>query len=93
MLSGLVRYHVLLVVRLSTREAKIAGIIPGPDGERMKQIGRNLTDCLDGFLIGYHDLIHDRSALFTRAFKRILEGASVKTIRLAVWFLNLNSFA
>ncbi len=92
-LSGMVRYHVLFVMRLSTREVKIAGIIPEPDGEWMKQIGRNLTDCLDRFLIGYHDLIRDRSDLFTREFKKILESGGVKTVRLAVWSLNLNSFA
>ena len=64
-LSGLVRYHVLFVIRLSTREVKIAGIIREPDREWMDQIGRNPTDCVDGFLIGYHYRIHDRSALFT----------------------------
>ena len=59
----------------------------------MKQIGRNLTDCLDGFLIGYHYLIHVRSALFTREFKEILESAGVKTVRLPARSPNLNSFA
>jgi transposase InsO family protein len=92
-LSGLVRYHVLFVIRLSTREVKIAGIIAEPNGEWMKQIGRNLTDCLDGFLIGYHYLIHDRSALFTREFKEILERGGVKTVRLPARSPNLNSFA
>ena len=71
----------------------MAGIIPEPDGEWMKQIGRNLTDCLDGFLIGYHDLIHDRSTLFTREYKEILESAGVKTVRLPARSPNLNSFA
>jgi putative transposase len=33
---GLVRYHVLFVIRLSTREVNIAGIVPEPDGEWMK---------------------------------------------------------
>ena len=71
----------------------IAGIIPEPDGEWMKQIGRNLTDCLDEFLIGYHYLIHDWSGLFTREFKEILESAGVKTVRLPARSPNLNSFA
>jgi putative transposase len=76
----------------------IAGIIPEPDGEWMNQIVRNQivrnqTDSLDGFFVGYHDLIRDRSDLFTREFKKILESGGVKTVRLAVWSLNLNSFA
>ena len=49
-LNGLVRYHVLFVIRLSTRAVKIAGIVREPDGAWMKQVARNLTDCFDGFL-------------------------------------------
>ena len=49
---GLVRYHVLFVIRLATREVQIAGIIPEPHGGWMKQMARNLTDGLDGFLTG-----------------------------------------
>ncbi|MGK0188275.1 MAG: putative transposase, partial [Verrucomicrobiales bacterium] len=92
-LSGLMRYHVLFVIRLSTREVKIAGIIPEPDGEWMKQIARNLTDCLDGFLVGYRYLIHDRSSLFTREFRMILENTGVKSVRLPARSPNLNAFA
>ena len=47
---GLVRYHVLFVIRLATREVEIAGIVPEPHGTWMKQVARNLTDGLDGFL-------------------------------------------
>ena len=64
-LSGLVRYHVLFVIRLSTREVCIAGIIQEPNGGWMKQVARNLTDCIDGFLRDQRYLIHDRSTLFT----------------------------
>jgi transposase-like protein len=49
-LGGLVRCHVLFVIRLSSRRVHVAGIIPERDGKRMKQVGRNLTDCMDGFL-------------------------------------------
>jgi putative transposase len=59
----------------------------------MKQIGRILTDCLDRLLISYRDLINDRSALFTRQFKRTLESGGVKTVCLPVRSPNLNSFA
>ncbi len=92
-LGGLVRYHVLFVIRLSSRKVQIAGIIPEPDGEWMKQVGRNLTDCVDGFLCGCRYLIHDRSSLFTKEFLLILESSGVKSVRLPVRSPNLNAFA
>ena len=91
--GGLVRYHVLFVIRLSSRTVHIAGIVPEPDGRWMKQIGRNLTDCVDGFLCGCRYLIHDRSTLFTKEFLMILEGAGVKSVRLPARSPNLNAFA
>jgi len=90
---GLIRYHVLFVIRLATREVKIVGIIPEPSDDWMKQIARNLTDCLDGFLTEYKYLIHDRGPQFSKAFKMILGGGGVKTIRLPRRSPNLNSFA
>jgi putative transposase len=92
-LRGLVRYHVLFVIKLSTRKVHIAGIVPEPDGEWMKQIGRNLTDCMDGFLSGCRYLIHDRSTLFTKEFLSILESAGVKSVRLPPRSPNLNAFS
>ena len=92
-LHGLVRYHVLFVIRLSSRRVTIAGIIPEPDGQWMKQIGRNLTDCVDGFLIGCRYLIHDRSTLFTKEFEMILVAAGVKSVRLPARSPNLNAYA
>ena len=92
-LGGLVRYHVLFVIRLSSRKVHIAGIIPEPDGRWMKQVGRNLTDCMDGFLAGYRYLIHDRSSLFTKEFRSILQSGGVKSVRLPARYPNLNAFA
>ena len=54
-IAGLVRYSVLLVMELSTRRVEIAGIVPEPIGEWMKQIARNLTDATDGFLLGANE--------------------------------------
>ena len=59
----------------------------------MKQIARNLTDCIDGFLKDYRYLIHDRGTQFSKAFKMILDGGSVKTVRLPRRSPNLNPFA
>lgn len=90
---GLVRYHVFFVIRLATREVKIAGIVPEPHGQWMKQMARNLTDGLDGFLAGCRFLIHDRSSLFTLEFGMILENAGIRTVRLPARSPNLNAFA
>ncbi|MFT5412269.1 MAG: putative transposase [Verrucomicrobiales bacterium] len=92
-LRGLVRDHVLFLIRLSTRKVHIAGIVPEPDGEWMKQVGRNLTDCSSGFLIGYRYLIHDRATVFTKEFPSILESGGVNSVRLPPRSPNLNAFA
>ena len=49
---GLQRFMVLFLMELSTRQVKIAGIAPSPNGLWMNQIGRNLTDAVDGLLTG-----------------------------------------
>jgi putative transposase len=47
---GTVRYLVFFVIGLKTRAVEIAGIRIDPDGDWMKQVARNLTDRVDGFL-------------------------------------------
>jgi transposase InsO family protein len=58
----------------------------------MKQIARNLTDPIDGFLIGTKYLIHDRDPLFTKDFREILKSSGVKTVKLPVKSPDLNSY-
>ena len=70
---GAVRYSVFFVICLETREVEIAGIRVNPDGEWMKQVARNLTDPVDGFLRDARHLVHDADPLFTHAFKAILK--------------------
>ncbi|MGH7968195.1 MAG: hypothetical protein ACREIC_05640 [Limisphaerales bacterium] len=79
---GLVRYQVMFVIRLATREVQIASIVPEPHGEWMKQAARNLTDGLDGFLVSCRYSIHDQSSLFTPEFAMLLESVVIKTVRL-----------
>jgi hypothetical protein len=38
----------------------------------MKQLARNLTDVVDGFLRGKWKLIHDRDPLFSAGFRATL---------------------
>ena len=71
-ISGTVRYMVFFVIEIKTRAVEIAGMEVDPGGEWMKQVTRNLTDPVDGFLRGATHLIHDRDPLFTEAFTAML---------------------
>ena len=64
--AGLVRYFVLFAIDLKTRRVEVSGIIQQPYGEWMKQIARNLTDVVDGFLKRTKYLIHDRPTIHAR---------------------------
>jgi putative transposase len=52
------------------------------NGLWMSQIGRNLTDAVDGILTGKRYLIHDRDPLFTTEFLNLLGETGVKSVRL-----------
>ena len=92
-LTGLVRYFVLFVIDIDTRRVQIAGIVRHPDGGWMKQVARNLTDGIDGFLNPKRYLIHDRDPLFTDEFRDILRGAGVTCLKLPAHSPNLNAYA
>ena len=87
------RYLVLFVIDLKTRQVVVAGTSPSPDGHWAAQLARNLTDLEDGFLRGSRYLIHDRDPLITRAFEVTLESAGVQSIRLPSRSPNLNAYA
>ncbi len=89
---GLVKYMVLVVIDYKTRKVEIAGIIPQANGEWMKQIARNLTDPISGFLRNKKYLIHDRDPLFTKEFRAILRAGGVKPVKTTVASPNLNPF-
>jgi len=90
---GLIRYYVFFVIDIGTRRVQIAGISDRPSEAWMKQIARNLTDCVDGFLKQTRYLILDRDPLYTRNFREILKDAGVKVVRLPSRSPNLNSYA
>jgi hypothetical protein len=48
----------------------------------MSQVGRNLTDAVDGILSGKRYLIHDRDPLFTAEFVQILGSSGIKSVKL-----------
>ena len=90
---GLQRFVILFFIELSTRKVEIAGIAPGPSGLWMNQIGRNLTDAVDGLLKGKRYLIHDRDPLFTAEFLSMLAEAGVASVKLPPRSPNLNAYA
>jgi hypothetical protein len=67
---------------LAQEGVEIAGIVRQPYEAWMKQVARNLTDYVDGFLRGAKYFIHDRDPLFCTAFRQILKDSSVKTVKL-----------
>jgi putative transposase len=59
----------------------------------MHQIGRNLTDAVDGILNGKRYLIHDRDPLFTTEFLDMIADVGVKSVKLPPRSPNLNAHA
>lgn len=90
---GLTRYYVLFFIKLSSRRVHVAGITECPHGEWIKQVGRNVTDAFDGFLLDVRYLILDRDRIYTEAFRDLLKNAGVKSVRLPPRSPNLNAYA
>src|SRR5579871_6069295 len=90
---GLQRFMVLFFIELSTRKVETAGIATAANGLWMSQIGRNLTDTVDGLLSGKRYLIHDRDPLFTAEFQSLLAEVGVKSVKLPPRSPNLNAYA
>jgi len=90
---GLVRYYVFFVIDIATRRVHIAGITSQPSEAWMKQIARNLTDYVDGFLKQTRYLILDRDPLYTCAFRGMLKESGVNIVRLPSRSPDLNSYA
>jgi putative transposase len=90
---GLQRFIVLFFIELSTRKVQIAGIAAGANGLWMSQIGRNLTDAVDGVVKGKRYLIHDRDPLYTADFLSMLADVGVKSVKLPPRSPNLNAYA
>jgi len=90
---GLQRFIVLFLMELSTRKVEIAGIASTANGLWMSQVGRNLTDAVDGILKGKRYLIHDRDPLFTSEFLKMLDESGVTSVKLPPRRPNLNAHA
>ena len=92
-LRGLVTLYVFFVIELETRRIQIAWITPTPCEAWMIQVGRNLTDPVDGFLAEKEILILDRDSKYSSAFRDLLKDAGVEIVRLPPRSPNLNAYA
>jgi len=92
-LIGPVRYSVLVVMDLKTRRVKVAGVVREAYEEWMVQVLRNLTDVVDGFLLGKTHVIMDRDPVFTADVRDMLRHTGAKPVRLPRRSPNLNAYA
>jgi hypothetical protein len=83
---------VLFFIELSTRRVEIAGIAATANGLWMSQVGRNLTDEVEGILKGKRYLILDRDPLLTNDLT-VLAETGVKSVMLPPQSPNLNASA
>jgi len=90
---GLQRFLVLFFIELSTRRVKIVGMGGQANRLWMSQIARELSDPIDGLLIGKRYLIHDRDPLFTAEFQNMLAEVGIKSVKLPLRSPNLNAYA
>jgi putative transposase len=58
----------------------------------MAQCARQLTDPMDGFLLGKRYLIHDRDTKFLHGFDQILRASGVEPVILPPQSPNLNAY-
>ncbi len=80
-----------LFIRMSSRRVHVAGITTQALAGWIKQIARNTTDSIDGFLPGTRCLIMDRDAIFTAEYRSCLKQEGVKAVRLPPRPPNMNA--
>ena len=90
---GLTTFHTLFVIDLATRRVCIAGTTRTPNEAFMAQVGRNLTDAVDGFLVAHRKLLVDRDTKFTVGFQALLKSGGVETIFTPPRSPNCNAYA
>jgi putative transposase len=81
--AGFERPLTLFVMRVASRRVHFAGCTVNPTTDWIKQIGRNLTDPFDGFLVKVRYLLMDRDSKYCPEFRVLLKEAGVNCVRLS----------
>jgi transposase InsO family protein len=89
--GGLVTFYLLFVMELASRRVQLAGCTSHPTEAWMLQVGRNLTDPLDGFLRHKRYLLMDRDSNHCQAFRDMVEQAGPRCVRLPPRSPNLSA--
>ncbi len=89
---GLVTVYILFAIEIRSRRVHFAGMTPNPDEAWIRQVGRNLTDPIDGFLREKRFCLMDRDTKFTAAFRALLDDAGTAPVRLPPRSPNLNAW-
>ena len=88
---GLESYYILVAMKLSTRRIEIAGITRYPDTQWVQQVGSNLLDDYDGFLLDIRYLKLDRDTQFL-PLRGMLEHSDTEVVLLPPRSPNLNAY-
>ena len=78
---GLITYHTLFIIELRSRRVHLAGSTPNPDEAFMLQVAHNVTDAVDGFLLGQRLLICDRDAKWSVEFRHMLAAVGIRVVQ------------
>lgn len=89
--EGLVTFYLLFVMELASRRVQLVGCTSNPTEAWMMQMGRNLTDPLDGFLRNKRYLLMDRDSKHCQAFRDMVEQAGPRCVRLPPRSPNLSA--
>lgn len=90
--GGLVTFYLLLVIKLSDRRVHFAGCTPNPHDAWIKQVAKNLTEPLDGFLGPGGYVLMDRDSKYSESFRHVLQGEHIRVLRLPARSPNLNAY-
>ena len=90
--AGLVTFHTLFFIHLSTRKVVIGGTTTNPNQALMCQVARNLTGD-GGELASAKYLLHDRDGKYCPAFDALLKTAGIEPLLTPPRSPNLNAYA
>jgi hypothetical protein len=85
-------HHIDPVMELGTRRVPIVGITSYPTNACMTPSARQLTDPVDGFLLGKRDLLHDQDEKFGHGFDRRFRISGVEPVVFPPQSPNLHAY-